>query len=172
MKVSGTGIPRPAHLYLSARLLSLLGLAQRYLAHHRGRVAQAHPPGRPGSATGPTIVAHLRGETDHFESEYRVADKDGRFHWVLARGLAHRNQQGRAVRIVGSIGDITATQAAPKSSSRPSATFSRGLIDRPAGALLPLRPERGRLLLWNRFVSELTGLPDGAAPATPKPRAW
>ncbi|WP_374260251.1 PAS domain S-box protein [Zoogloea sp.] len=149
--------PNTRHLYLSSRLLSLLGLKSDTLRTTGEEwLKLIHPDDR--ARYRADVVAHLRGETDHFESEYRLADKDGKFHWVLARGLAHRNQQGRAVRIVGSIGDITARKLAEEQ-LKAERDFSRGLIDSLPAPFF-LFDQQGRLVLWNRFVSELTGLAD------------
>ena len=54
------------------------------------------------------IVAHLKGETDHLSCEYRVRTADGSYRWVRDRGLALRGEGGRAYRMAGSVGDITA----------------------------------------------------------------
>ncbi len=149
--------PNTRHLYLSSRLLSLLGLKSDTLRTTGEEwLKLIHPDDR--GRYRADVIAHLRGETDHFESEYRLADKDGKFHWVLARGLAHRNQEGRAVRIVGSIGDITARKLAEEQ-LKAERDFSRGLIDSLPAPFF-LFDQQGRLVLWNRFVSELTGLPD------------
>ena len=149
--------PKTRYLYLSARLLSLLGLHSDTLRTTGEEwLKLIHPDDRPRYRAD--FVAHLRGETEHFESEYRIADKDGKFHWVLARGLAHRNQQGRAVRVVGSIGDITARKLAEEQ-LKAERDFSRGLIDSLPAPFF-LFDQNGHLLLWNRFVSELTGLAD------------
>jgi diguanylate cyclase (GGDEF)-like protein/PAS domain S-box-containing protein len=53
------------------------------------------------------ISAHLEGDTTHFEAEHRMRTQDGRWIWVLARGLACRDERGWAYRIAGSITDIT-----------------------------------------------------------------
>src|SRR5262249_17229048 len=47
------------------------------------------------------------GSSPHFEHEFRMRHKNGAFRWVLARGLAVRDGQGRAVRFAGSQNDIT-----------------------------------------------------------------
>ncbi len=39
--------------------------------------------------------------------EYRLRHKDGSYRWIMAHGLAVRDEQGRACRLVGSHGDIT-----------------------------------------------------------------
>lgn len=53
------------------------------------------------------LDSHLEGHTPHFESEYRILHTDGSDRWMLSRGLAVRDPQGRAVRIAGSQTDIT-----------------------------------------------------------------
>lgn len=53
------------------------------------------------------IAAHLKGLTTQFESEHRVLHRDGNYHWMLARGLAHRSADGKAACLGGSFSDIT-----------------------------------------------------------------
>jgi diguanylate cyclase (GGDEF)-like protein/PAS domain S-box-containing protein len=53
------------------------------------------------------LQAHLAGERSHFEREYRVHHVNGSVHWVHCRGIAVRDQAGRAVRMAGSQTDIT-----------------------------------------------------------------
>ncbi|MCZ6522284.1 MAG: PAS-domain containing protein, partial [Alphaproteobacteria bacterium] len=57
------------------------------------------------------IVAHLKGETDRFQFEYRVASKDGGWRWIRHHGVALRDESGRAYRMTGSAGDITEEKA-------------------------------------------------------------
>ncbi len=53
------------------------------------------------------IAAHQNGSTPHFESEHRMLHHDGTFRWMLSRGLAIRDESGRALRMAGSQTDIT-----------------------------------------------------------------
>jgi diguanylate cyclase (GGDEF)-like protein/PAS domain S-box-containing protein len=53
------------------------------------------------------LNAHLKNETLHFETEYRISDAHGRQHWMLCRGLAVRDDDGKAYRMAGSQTDIT-----------------------------------------------------------------
>lgn len=53
------------------------------------------------------LKAHLKGHTPHFENEHRIWHQDGTYHWMLSRGLAVRNTEGKAYRIAGSQTDIT-----------------------------------------------------------------
>lgn len=53
------------------------------------------------------LKAHLDGLTRHFEIEHRMRHKDGRYRWMLTRGLAVRDENRRAYRMAGSQTDIT-----------------------------------------------------------------
>lgn len=64
-----------------------------------------HPEDRP------RVLGHLHdylaGDRQEFSEEYRIRRRDGRWIWVLDRGIALRDETGRAVRLVGSEKDIT-----------------------------------------------------------------
>ena len=50
---------------------------------------------------------HVEGATKHFECEYRLIARGDETRWVLSRGLAVRDERGQALRIAGSMTDIT-----------------------------------------------------------------
>ena len=63
------------------------------------------------------INLHLAGERPHLQHEFRIRDKAGQEMWMLVRGLAVRNEKARiekggAVRMAGSMTDITARKRA------------------------------------------------------------
>ena len=58
------------------------------------------------------IGAHLQGNSEHFESEFRIRHKDGSYRWVLSRGLGIRDENGNASRFVGSQTDMTVRKKA------------------------------------------------------------
>jgi diguanylate cyclase (GGDEF)-like protein/PAS domain S-box-containing protein len=53
------------------------------------------------------LQEHLEGRTPTFESEHRMRHKDRGYRWVLSRGLAVRNGDNRAYRMVGAQTDTT-----------------------------------------------------------------
>jgi diguanylate cyclase (GGDEF)-like protein/PAS domain S-box-containing protein len=55
---------------------------------------------------------HLKGETPFFECEYRIKDVYGKYVWILTRGLAVRDKEGKAYRMAGSQTDVTARKLA------------------------------------------------------------
>ncbi len=53
------------------------------------------------------IRAHLKGATERFECDYRYRNAEGAWCWARQHGIAVRDASGRALRMVGSTGDIT-----------------------------------------------------------------
>jgi diguanylate cyclase (GGDEF)-like protein/PAS domain S-box-containing protein len=58
------------------------------------------------------IDSHLAGRSPPFESEHRIRHRDGDWRWVLSRGVATRDADGKPTRMAGSISDITARRNA------------------------------------------------------------
>lgn len=50
---------------------------------------------------------HLRGETERLDHVHRIRRRDGFYAWAQARGQAVRDAQGRAIRMVGIVRDVT-----------------------------------------------------------------
>jgi ligand-binding sensor domain-containing protein/signal transduction histidine kinase len=66
-----------------------------------------HPDDR--DAPMQALKAHLRGESDIFESSYRVLDTSGEWRWLRSRGrVVEREEGGRALRVAGTVSDVTA----------------------------------------------------------------
>lgn len=53
------------------------------------------------------LEEHLEGKTKHFQNEHRIKHTDGTYRWVVIRGMAVRNDSGEAIRIAGSLTDVS-----------------------------------------------------------------
>jgi diguanylate cyclase (GGDEF)-like protein/PAS domain S-box-containing protein len=94
-------------VYFSPRWCELLGLdpasvepvAQSWLDRvwHEDRIL-----------LGRALRLHLEGKAAHFECEFRMRNASDTAVWVLARGVAIRDDSGKATRMAGSLSDISA----------------------------------------------------------------
>jgi PAS domain S-box-containing protein len=66
------------------------------------------------AAFGAEQIRHFKGKTPFFDFEARVLRRDGSYVWVRTRAIARRNAEGRAIRFVGSIVDISDRKEAEK----------------------------------------------------------
>ena len=92
-------------IYFSESVYRALGTTpQKDDTPHTWRV-RIHPDDLP--AYDAAYRAHFKGETERFECDYRFHADDGTWHWARQHGIAIRDARGRAVRMVGSTGDIS-----------------------------------------------------------------
>ncbi len=93
-------------VYFSPRWRSMIGFEEQEVTGPPSLwLDQVHPADR--ELLDAQIEAHITGRTEHFQHEYRLLHADGSFRWMLARGLAVRDAEGRATRMSGSQTDIT-----------------------------------------------------------------
>ncbi len=94
------------YVYLSRRWKAQLGFAPDELGNSPDEwFARIHPDDLERFKT--TVGGQLSADTDQFELEYRIRDRDGQLLWVRCHGVCIRDPSGRAVRMVGSQLDIT-----------------------------------------------------------------
>ncbi|HXW77469.1 MAG TPA: diguanylate cyclase [Candidatus Eremiobacteraceae bacterium] len=68
-----------------------------------------HPDDREASMQ--LLIDHFKGLTGLFSTEVRMLHKNGSYRWMLSRGKAMRDPNGRAIRMIGSQTDITELKA-------------------------------------------------------------
>jgi len=98
-------------IYLSPRWKSMLGYKGDEIGNNLDEwFKRIHPDDY--KQVQSDLVSHLEGHTSHLQSEYRIRHANGSDLWVLCRGLAVRDAEGRAHRMAGSQSDITARKLA------------------------------------------------------------
>ena len=97
-----------------------------------------------------TVRSYLEKKTSEFQCEYRTRCKDGSYRYILDRGIAVWDSQGRPIRMVGSETDITDRKRAEDAlqfiALFPAQNPSPVLRVDAAGILLYMNPSSGRLL--------------------------
>jgi PAS domain S-box-containing protein len=93
-------------VYFSARWKAMLGYTEPEVEHHFSAWERLlHPADRERALA--SIQAYLSGQTPTYELEHQLRHKDGSYRWILSRGVALRDAQGKAVRMAGSHVDLT-----------------------------------------------------------------
>jgi PAS domain S-box-containing protein len=93
-------------LYFSARWKSMLGYAEDEVRNEFSEwESRVHPDDR--DRANKAVQDYLEGRSAEYELEHRLRHKDGSYRWILSRGAAVRDRDGRPCRMVGSHIDIT-----------------------------------------------------------------
>jgi len=137
------------YVYFSPRWMEMLGYGPTELPHHFDTfIGLVHPDdlGRVEAL----VQDHLAERTEQYTAEFRVKERSGRWHWVLARGrVVVFTDDGRPWRFMGTHVDIQAQReqaerlrlamAAAESATRAKASFLANMsheIRTPMNAIL------------------------------------
>lgn len=103
---------------LRENMLPILGGRSRIVfADRQEWLAEVHSDDR--AAAQAAFAQHIDGITEFYESTYRMPTLDEQWIWVLSRGMAvARDSTGRALRMVGTHRDVSASAEAAESLRR------------------------------------------------------
>jgi PAS domain S-box-containing protein len=92
-------------IYYSDRVQAATGMTPRVNRTPGDWRSRIHPDDLPEYDR--RLVEHLKGRSERFECDYRFRALDGSWRWARQHGIAVRDSSGRAVRMIGSTGDIS-----------------------------------------------------------------
>ena len=93
-------------VFYSQRWRELLGLPNEAISPNLDTwLARVHPQDLDRLRT--SLDALMQGQIPVHENEHRVRDADNNWRWMLSHAMLHRNAEGRAIRMAGSLTDIT-----------------------------------------------------------------
>lgn len=142
--------------FYSDRSREILGFAPHELANDRTDwVARIHPDDVKRGIQA--MQDHLAGRRPYYEVEHRFRTKEGTYKWILSRGRALFDEQGRATRIVGTHIDIHERRQAEER-LRASEARHRMLFEHSPVAVVEFDFETGRHWLEARRAEGLTDL--------------
>jgi diguanylate cyclase (GGDEF)-like protein/PAS domain S-box-containing protein len=122
--------------------------------------------------------AHLAGETEFFEAEFRMRHREGHWLWILDRGkVIERDESGKMVRAIGSLTDITRRKEAEERLARSAALLADEkerlkVTLQSIGDAVICTDADGRITFMNPVAEKLTGVPCEGALALPLDRVY
>jgi PAS domain S-box-containing protein len=97
---------KTGRVYFSPRWKSMLGYQDDEIENtFDAWESLLHPDDRDRARRA--LSAYFTGRTTNYQLQQRLQHKDGSYRWILARGVAQRDNEGRAVRMAGSHVDLT-----------------------------------------------------------------
>lgn len=144
-------------VYADARVRALLGCGQADVPIEIGAWrALVHP--EDWLPVARRLDAHRRQALPAFEAEFRIRTPSGEWRWVRARGKAvSHDAGGRATRIVGMVGDVTARRLLDDH------LYRAALVIETISEAVVVLDRAKRVVDWNRAAEEVFGHERGAA---------
>ena len=120
----------------STRYKQMLGYADDEIGNHASEwSSRVHPDDMP--QVSQILQAHLNGQTSALRVEFRARCKDGRWRWMLGRGMVvARDAASKALRLVGTNCDIHAQKQAQQQEQLRSAVLELLSSDAPCEQVL------------------------------------
>jgi len=101
------------------------------------------------------VADYFEKRTPQYAIEYRLRCKDGSYNWILARGQAVWDEEGRPMRMVGSHQNISDRKAAEERLRESEERFRSAFEDAAIG--MALVSTEGQFLKVNRALCEIVG---------------
>ena len=141
--------------YLSPRWKNLLGYEDDELTNVASTFFDlVHPEDK--EMVSAAVEAHFSKKVPYVV-EARLRRKDGDYHWFLMQGEAQRDDEGRPVRMVGTIADITERRQAEETLRDSEARF-RAIAEATNVPTVITRKSDGVILFANPATETVTGI--------------
>jgi PAS domain S-box-containing protein len=140
-------------LYLSPRWKSMLGYQDSELANHFDEWSKRIHPDDLTRAIG-DIEAYLDRKKPTYENVQRLRHKNGHYVWILDRGIAMWNKEGKPTRFIGTRTDIT-TQKQAEAALRNSQERINRFFELPLIGMAITSPTKGWLEVNDKLCEML-----------------
>ncbi len=143
--------------YLDPDLKALLGYRDDEMPNDLEIWAsRVHPEDHPRVMA--SAQAHLDGETPEYVNEHRMIHRDGSIRWIRVRGKAFRDENGRALKMMGTDADIT-QQVEALNALRASEEKYRAVVEQSGDGIFLVEVDSRRVIEANPAMESLLGYP-------------
>ncbi|OCQ99742.1 histidine kinase [Oscillatoriales cyanobacterium USR001] len=142
-------------IYYSPRFKELMGWKNENVEQvSEAYISRIHPEDRDRVANA--LNAHLSSGLPYQDVEYRILTKNGFYRWLNARGQSQWDSQGRVLRFVGSIRDITERKQT-EAELQQTQKFLESVLNNLPVSVFVKESSNLRFVLWNPAAKELLG---------------
>jgi PAS domain S-box-containing protein len=149
-------------MYFSPRWKEMIGYDDGEISNTFNEWAsRVHPDDQEHAIA--VVNAYLEGKSPVYELEHRLRHKNGTYRWILARGAALRDPEGRPHRMSGSHTDLTERKAAEEELRRAkeAAEESHRVLDSILKSIadgVVVADETGKFIHFNEVAERILGL--------------
>ena len=146
-------VPRD-RMWWSDSVTKVLGYSREEMGTTTNWEERVHPEDRASVVAGWSDT--LTGRKPSFASEYRYRHRDGHYVHILDRGYVVHGDDGRVLRVIGAMMDITERKRADEE-IRAASAYSRSLFEASLDPVVTLDAE-GRIMDVNHAMERLAGV--------------
>ncbi|AFL85145.1 PAS domain S-box [Belliella baltica DSM 15883] len=143
------------HVFRSSNFEKLFGhRIDKYTNNKDFWISQIHAEDYPEVERA--MLSFQNGTDEFWESTFRFKKANGKYAYVLDKGIIIRDQDGKALRMIGATQDITAKKLAEKELEN-EREFLKSLMESLSEAIVAC-DENGKIIISNRAAREIHGM--------------
>ncbi len=145
---------KSGEVFYSNRFKEIIGYANKPLKNHISSWINTIIP-EDRAQVAKALENHINGLSTNFNVEHRVKI-DNQIRWVSIRGKASRSKDGKSMRVVGFLNDITEIKGAQIALRNSEEQFQLFMENLPAGAFI--KDEHNTFLFSNKYLNNFFGV--------------